>query len=192
MGRLIAGMQISLDGYFEGPDGYADWVGAWEDTYDLIPQLGACLLGGKMYPGYEQYWTAVQANPSAPLPFGGGRATPGEIAYAEFASHTPHIVLSNTLTSVQWTNTRLIRRIEDVHDLKRRQPKDIYVVGGGTLIASLINLGWLDELRLTVHPLLAAEGKRLFDRIEQRHALDLVETARLDSGRVSLTYRLPQ
>jgi hypothetical protein len=45
MRKLIAGMQISLDGKVEGPDGYADWVPEWADNYGLIPQVDACLLG---------------------------------------------------------------------------------------------------------------------------------------------------
>jgi hypothetical protein len=46
MRKLIAGMQISLDGKVEGPEGYADWVNEWADNYGLIPQIDACLLGG--------------------------------------------------------------------------------------------------------------------------------------------------
>jgi hypothetical protein len=68
MRKLIAGMQISVDGKIEGPEGYADWVEAWADTYDLTPQVDACLLGANMYPGYEQYWTAIQNEPDKPLP----------------------------------------------------------------------------------------------------------------------------
>lgn len=55
MRKLISGMKISLDGRMEGPDGYADWVTAWSEDYGLTPHIDACLLGGGMYPGYEQY-----------------------------------------------------------------------------------------------------------------------------------------
>src|SRR5574342_554292 len=72
MRKLIAGMQISVDGKIAGTEGYADWVEAWSDNFDLMPQVDACLLGGGMYPGHEQYWTAVQNNePGKPLPFTG-------------------------------------------------------------------------------------------------------------------------
>jgi RibD C-terminal domain len=54
--KLIAGMKISVDGKFEGPEGYAGWVHAWSEDYGLTPQIDACLLGGGMYPGYENYW----------------------------------------------------------------------------------------------------------------------------------------
>jgi hypothetical protein len=80
MRKLIAGMQISLDEKVEGAEGYADWVDAWSDAYDLIPQVDACLLGAGMYPGYEQYWTAVQKEPDKPLPMASGRSPrPGRV-----------------------------------------------------------------------------------------------------------------
>src|SRR5262245_3804158 len=60
MRKLIAGMKTSVDAKIEGPEGVADWVEAWSNDYDLMPQIDACLLGANMYPGYEGYWTAVQ------------------------------------------------------------------------------------------------------------------------------------
>ncbi|MES1177004.1 MAG: hypothetical protein ABUL62_21965 [Myxococcales bacterium] len=49
MRKLIAGMQSSLDGKVGGPDGFADWVEAWFDHYDIMPRVDACLLGAGMY-----------------------------------------------------------------------------------------------------------------------------------------------
>jgi hypothetical protein len=44
----------------------------WSDIFELMPQVDACLLGGAMYPGHEQYWTAAQNNePDKPLPLTG-------------------------------------------------------------------------------------------------------------------------
>jgi hypothetical protein len=55
MRQLIAAMRLSLDGRSEGPEGYADWVDAWSEDYGITHRVDACLLGGHMYPGYEQY-----------------------------------------------------------------------------------------------------------------------------------------
>jgi hypothetical protein len=115
MRKLIAGMQISVDGKIEGPEGYADWVEAWSDSYDLTPQVDACLLGANMYPGYEEYWTAIQNEPDKPLPTTGKVPTPGEVEYARFAAQTPHYVLSSTLTSALWPRTSFV-------DSKKLQP----------------------------------------------------------------------
>ena len=65
MRKLIAGMKVSVDGRMEGPEQVADWVEAWSEDYGLTRQIDACLLGGGMYPGYEQYWTGIQNEPSS-------------------------------------------------------------------------------------------------------------------------------
>jgi dihydrofolate reductase len=188
MRKLIAGMQSSLDGKIEGPEGYADWVEAWSDSYDVISQVDACLLGAGMYPGYEQYWTAIQNGPDEVLPQTGSVPTPGEVEYARFAAQTPHYVLSSTVTSAAWPNTRFVRGLDDVAALKREPGKDIYLVGGARTVASLIDAGLVDELRLTVHPLLAGEGKALFATTDRRRALELRKVRQLQGGRVSVIY----
>jgi dihydrofolate reductase len=188
MRKLIAGMQSSLDGKIEGPEGYADWVEAWSDSYDVMSQVDACLLGAGMYPGYEQYWTAIQNGPDEVLPQTGSVPTRGEVEYARFAAQTPHYVLSSTVTSAAWSNTRFVRGLDDVAALKREPGKDIYLVGGARTVASLIDAGLVDELRLTVHPLLAGEGKALFATTDRRRALELRKVRQLQGGRVSLIY----
>jgi dihydrofolate reductase len=64
----------------------------------------------------------------------------------------------------------------------------MYVVGGATLVSSLMNLGLIDELRLMVNPLVLGGGKALFKDIKERHVLKLVQVKPLQSGKVSLTY----
>ncbi len=65
---------------------------SWSDSFDLLPQIDTCILGGGMYPGYEQYWLAILANPEGVLPLTGMVATKDEVAYAHFADKTPHVV----------------------------------------------------------------------------------------------------
>lgn len=188
MRKLIAGMKISVDGKIEGPEGYADWVEAWSDDYGLIPQVDACLLGGVMYPGYEQYWTAIQNEPDKPLPMTGKLPTTAEIEWARFAAQTPHYVLSSTLTSALWPRTSFVRGLEEIAALKQQPGKDIYLVGGARTTASLIDAGLVEELRLIVYPLIAGEGKELFATTKRRRGLELRKFQQLQGGRVSLIY----
>lgn len=188
MRKLIAGMKVSADGKFGGPDGYADWVDGWSEDYGITPQVDACLLGGGMYPGYEQYWTAIQSAPDELLPMTSTFPTPGEIEWGQFAARTPHYVLSNTLTSATWPQTSLVRRLEDIDALKRQPGKGIYLVGGGRTTASLIEAGLVDELRLIVYPLIAGEGKALLAAAASRRGLELRKVQQLEGGRVSLVY----
>ncbi|PWK63883.1 RibD domain-containing protein [Aminobacter sp. AP02] len=190
MRKLIAGMKISVDSKMEGPEGMADWVDAWSDDYGVMAQIDACLLGGGMYPGYEAYWTAIQNEPDKPVWIMGNAPTPAELEWARFTRKTPHYVLSNTLTSAAWPNTSFVRTPEDVAALKQQPGKDIYLVGGATTTAGLIDAGLVDELRLIVYPLIAGEGKALFATTVRRHGLALRKVEQLASGRLSLIYGL--
>jgi dihydrofolate reductase len=190
MRKLIAGMKISVDGKIEGPENGADWAESWSEDYGLTPQIDACLLGGGMYPGYEGYWTGIQNEPDKPAWITGNPPTRGELEWADFIKKTPHYVLSNTLTSANWPNTSFIRSLEEVAALKQQPGKDIYLVGGARTTASLIDAGLVDELRLIVYPLIAGEGKALFETTEQRRGLELQKTRQFQDGLVSLTYRI--
>ena len=188
MRKLIAGMKISLDGKMEGPEGMADWVAAWSDDYGVTPQIDACLLGGGMYPGYEQYWSAIQSEPDKPHWITGAPPTPAELEWARFVARTPHYVLSSSLTSTNWPQTRFIRTIEDIEALKRQPGKDIYLIGGARTTASLIDAGLVDELRLIVYPLIVGPGKTLFATTERRRGLELRKVQQLPGGLLSLIY----
>jgi dihydrofolate reductase len=188
MRKIIAALVVSVDGFIEGPHGELDWVDSWEDPFELLPQIDTCILGRGMYAGYEQYWGAILTQPEGILPSTGKVATKGEIAYAHFAERTPHIVLSGTLNNVGWKNTRIVRDIEEIREMKQHPGKDMHAVGGARLIGSLMNGGLIDELRLVVHPIILGGGKALFKDVNERHALSFLGATPLESGLVRLTY----
>lgn len=193
MRKIIAALQVSVDGFIEGPNGEMDWLmtkdeEVWKEVFEMLDHIDTLILGGKMYPGYEQYWMSVLANPKDPLPEDGSFASKDQIAYAAFADKTPHFVLSKTLDKVAWKTTQIIRQVDEIRELKKKRGKDIYAVGGATLISSLMDLGLIDELQFRVNPVILGGGKALFKDLQQRHSLKLVAAKSLKSGMVSLTY----
>jgi dihydrofolate reductase len=193
MRKIIAALQTSVDGFVEGPNGELDWAMAedeetWRDIFAMLDSVDTCILGRVMYPDYEQYWLAVLANPTASLPLSGRPATKNEIAYARWADKTPHIVLSKTLDKVSWKATRIVRDLEEIRKLKQQPGKNMHVVGGATLVGSLMNAGLVDEIQLMINPLLLGGGKALFKDVKERKALKQARTKTLRSGKVSLTY----
>lgn len=190
MRRIISAMQVSVDGFIEGPNGELDWIENWEDSYGLMAQVDTCVLGAGMYPGYEQYWSAVLAAPDEPLPFSGKAATRGEVDYAKWAQETPHVVLSKSMQAAAWKATRIVRELDEIARLKPQPGKDIYAIGGAAFVSSLIERGLVDELRLAIHPVLLGRGKALFKESAQRHRLTLSQVRQLPWGTVELTYTL--
>ena len=66
--------------------------------------------------------------------------------------------------------------------------KNAYVVGGATFVASLLNEGLIDELRLIVHPVVLGKGRGLFDGVNKRLSLGLKVRSLYGSRR----YELPE
>lgn len=188
---MIAALQVSLDGFTQGPDhGDPDWgVDSWADAFALVPEVDAFVQGAGMYPGYGEYWASIYAHPQQVPPFQTRVPYEREVAYARAAARTPHYILSTKLESVSWPPTaKIIRDVAELRALKRQVGNNMYVVGGATLVASLLNEGLLDELRLIVHPIVLGGGKALFAGVTRR-SLHLVQAEPTTSGRVILTYR---
>jgi len=188
---MIAALQVSLDGFTQGPEGEKDWVDSWADALGLIPDVDTFVLGGRMYPDYGVYWEAIQANPKRVPPFAERTPSKKEIAYARLAAQTPHIVLSTTLESVSWPPAaRIVRNVADLRALKAQPGKNIYVVGGATLVANLLNEHLIDELRLIVHPVVLGQGQALFGGVHERLSLALVQAKPTKAGTLIVTYRV--
>jgi dihydrofolate reductase len=184
---LISAMQVTLDGY--SSEGDADWIDSWADGLALLPPVDAFVLGGGMFPQYEQFWTSILDDPSTASAMLGRDPYPREIEYARRATETPHLVLSKTISEPHWPSARIIDDIEEIRRLRQQPGKAVYVVGGLRLVTSLINAGLLDELRLIVHPVIAGRGTTFFGGAEQQ-ALELVSAEPTTSGRLNLGYRL--
>ena len=189
--KMIAALQVSLDGFIEGPEGEKDWADSWASAFGLIPDVDMFVLGARMYPDYGDYWKAILANPDRVPPFQDRVPSQGEIAYARKAVETPHVVLSTTLGKVSWPpNAQVVRNVAELRVLKGQPGKNAYVVGGATLVASLLNEGLIDELRLIVHPVVLGKGRGLFDGIDQRLTLELSQVKSTESGRIIVCYRV--
>ena len=192
MKKMIAALQVSLDGFIEGPNGELDWIPEWSEDFDILKEVDTCVLGGGMYPGYEKYWMSILANPEAVLELTGRKATKGEVDYAYFADRTPHFVLSTTLENAAWKTTTIVQHIDDVKKLKQQTGKNIYVIGGANMVSNLVNDNQIDELRLVIHPVILGKGKALFKEVKNLHRLKLISSKATESGQVSVIYTFAQ
>jgi dihydrofolate reductase len=117
----------------------------------------------------------------------------GEVA--EWMNSLPKAVVSRTIKTADWNNTRILRRgsADEVSRLKLEIQKDIFVFGSGALAATLIKANLFDEMRIALAPAILGRGATLFGRDLPRQQLQLLGVRTLASGLVILRYaQLPQ
>jgi dihydrofolate reductase len=183
MGRLLYGMNVSLDGYIETPDHSLDWTMVDDELHgwfnDRFRTLDASLYGRRLYEVMSAYWPTGESDPSS---------TDAMREFARIWNATPKIVFSSTLTEVAW-NGRLVRGDlgEELARLRTEFDGDMEV-GGATLAASFIRRGLIDVYQLIVHPVLLGAGTPFFPALESPIRLRLIETHRFASGVTYLGY----
>jgi dihydrofolate reductase len=178
--KIVAGLFLSLDGVYEAPDQwhfpyFNDEMG--QAVQSQIDATDTMLLGRVTYQEFASFWPQ-QSNDEVPI--------------ADHMNNTPKVVVSETLDSVdEWQNSTLIKGniAKELTRLKQQPGKNIGITGSGTLVASLLRAGLLDELNLLVHPIVVGKGKRLFASGEdQPRGLRLADAQTFSTGVLNLTY----
>lgn len=77
-----------------------------------------------------------------------------------------------------------------VKDLKEKPGKDIWLVGGGQLNSLLLNNGLIDEMIISIHPVVLGKGIPLFGAYPKHIALQLKKTETFGSGLLQVTYQI--
>lgn len=184
MGKVIYTMNVSLDGFVEGPNHEIDWAIVDEELHqsfnDQVRAAGAFLYGRRMYELMAADWPRMETIPSLPAYM---------LEFARIWKDKPKIVFSTTLAKVEW-NSRLIRdRVgEEVATLKAQMDLDL-MVGGASIASTLLRLDLIDEYHLVVHPVILGSGTPYFPALDSPVDLRLVESRTFDSGVVSLRYQ---
>lgn len=187
MGNIISLMHVSLDGFTAGPNGELEWAAVDEEMYqgvaDALGNVDTALYGRVTYHMMESYWPTVPANPDS---------SPGELQHAQWIEKISKVVISTTITDVVWKNTRVVRDhiAEELRALKQQGDGDIMLFGSPSIARLLLQLGLLDEYRLTVNPVILGSGVPLFPDITTRIPLKLLETKTYHSGVVGLHYQI--
>jgi dihydrofolate reductase len=75
-----------------------------------------------------------------------------------------------------------------VHERLAPRYRNIWLVGGAMLSQRFLELGLVDEIRLTIAPILLGEGLRLFDGSLKEERWDLKNVVAYKNGFVELSY----
>jgi dihydrofolate reductase len=182
MARIIISENVSLDGVVQDPTGEEGFAGggwfnrltdddfaAWAEVeLDEARGAVALLLGRRSDEWFGARWTSRT----------------GE--WADVLNQLPKYVVSSTAGAAAWTNGRVLPDVDAVMALKGELDGDIVVYASRRLVRSLFEHGLVEEVRLTVHPIVVGDGERLFDTA--RTPVRLVEARTVGTGLVHLTY----
>ena len=173
MGRLVFGMNQSLDGYVDyqemetGPALFHHWT-------DHVGGLAGSVYGRRMYE-LMRYWDDDDPEWSA-----------AQQTFAAAWRRQPKWVASRSLKSVGPNATLVEGDIgEVVRGLKAELAGEI-AVSGPDLAQSLAELGLIDEYRLYLHPVVLGRGTPFF--AGPRPPLCLTASEEVGEGVIRLTY----
>lgn len=173
-GRLRVFIASSLDGFIAGPGDDLSWLPPPDPALGdagfgaFLSEVGCVLMGRKTYD--------VAAGFEGPWPY-------GELPV--------HVVTSRPLApkapTVHGVHGPIAQLAADARAAARG--KDVYV-DGGTLIRSALDAGLIDELIVTLIPVVLGAGAPLFAGVPSRRALTRISVELLHGGMVQLRYRV--
>jgi dihydrofolate reductase len=188
MGKIVISTNVSLDGVVQDPDGQegfrlGGWFGqfggrdleAWAKvSLDEALRAEALLLGRCSDEWFAARWTSRS----------------GE--WADRLNSLPKYVVSSTLLDPHWNNSTVLKGdvVDEVTKLKQELDGEIVVYASYQLGRALIEQDMVDELRLTVFPVVLGAGERLFGETREQKPMRLLDARTVGDGLAYLTYEL--
>jgi dihydrofolate reductase len=191
MGKIIVSENVTLDGIVQDPIGdegfrHGGWFGQYGgrdleewgkvETGEALA-AEALLLGRRTDEVFAGLWLSR-----------GGE-------WADRLNSMPKYVVSTTLAEPRWSNATgfkgaILRGdvVTEVSELKQRLDGDIVVYGSTRLVHTLMEHDLIDEVRLTVYPVVLGDGERLFTRGSDKKPMRLTGMRTLGEGLAYLTY----
>lgn len=179
MRKLFWQMNVTLDGFMEGPNRELDYTAGLSDpdfdkyASEMLTSIDGILLGRVTYQLFAQYWPSATGTD------------------ADRMNELPKIVFSRTLEKVDWNNSRLVKEnvTKEVTRLKQQPGRNLALFGSANLAATLIRLGLIDEYRILMTPVVLGAGTPMFGDIESTLNLKLLQAKTWSSGIVALWYQ---
>ena len=180
MRKVIYGINLTVDGCCDHTKG----IGG-EDIHqyftDLMKDVDLIIYGRKTYELMIPYWPDVAKRESGPKT---------EMEFAQTFNAIDKVVFSKSLDRCEG-NVKIVRgQLADFVQKLKQEPGGNISIGGVDLPSQLIAVDLVDEFHFVIHPVIAGEGRRLFNNMnfENQRNLKLVASKVLKSGCVALHY----
>lgn len=162
-------MAVSVDGFVAKNNDDTSWVSNtdWDNFRSFIKEAGIIVMGRKTY----------------------------EVSGDDF----PY---ENALNMVMTSNKTLLSKQQKDVLFTDKKPAEVVklakekgfgkllIIGGGKLNASFLEAGLIDEIILSVHPILLGQGIKLFDSKETDIKLNPFSVKQLDEGLIQIRYEV--
>ena len=185
MGRTQYYCAGSLDGYIAEADDTLDWLTGYQGSFggaDVEP----------MEASYDAFYEGVGALVMGAATY---EFVLGELTDWPYAGKPTWVLTSRDLPAPEGEDVDVrigAVTVSDAYDemIAAAGGRNLWVVGGGNVASQFADAGLLDEVILTVVPVVLGAGKPLFDRRLPGGPLQLTGTRAFDSGMVELRYEI--
>jgi dihydrofolate reductase len=171
--RIVVYVAVSADGFIARKDGRVDWLDR--------PQVKGSYGMAEFFASIDTIlWGAKTYNEAAGRGGGGGGGFGPKVKNYVFTHHPRPPV-----KGVEFVNEPVK---EFATRLRARPGKDIWIMGGGGIIASFVDAGEVDDFILHVIPTFIGEGIPLMAAAERTLPVTLQSSEKYEDGVVRLHY----
>ena len=161
-------MAISIDGFIAKKDGDSDWVSPVDSANfeQKIKEKGCIIVGRRTFDRYQ-----------------------GDLYPVKDVTNI--VVTSNSSLKSEQDNVVYAQTPKEAIKLAQGRGHDkALLIGGGTTNGLFLKEGLIDEVFLSVHPLILGNGIKLFEGIETDLKLRFIDQKELGEGLAQLHYRV--
>lgn len=175
MGSFKLYIASTIDGYIAKPDGNLDWLTGFPNPDQLDY-------------GYQDFLDTIDTVIM-------GRTTYDEILSFgvdwPYSNCKSYVVTSNKSYNIKTPNTQLLHDIgkNELERLQNESKKNIWIVGGGRLISAFINNSAIDEMIISLVPIILGEGIKLFPNRSKETQFEMLKIEPFSNGLTNLHFK---
>lgn len=159
-------MAISVNGFIARDNDSTDWVAPtdWRELSSLVSKIGTVIMGKKTYEFSEDNF-----------PYGDGLNI--------VMTHDKSLVSSSPkLIFTDQSPQEVIKLVQNLGC------QNLLIIGGGKINSAFLKNNLINEIYLSIHPLILADGIKLFHDLKIEKKLKLLEVKQLPENLVQLHY----